>query len=851
MIGSFEVIIAHRVESYRKVTAVSIIPGLASSVRYQLSCPEARAFTLDSSNDIISGGRSAVLTDGRRPCVTTYSSWNYALIGAFAASLIALLLYHASNRARETAERDRRARAATCLVAVEFVLLLAASAALLAAFLRHDFRLAYVTNYSSTSLPTAYLVSGFWAGQEGTFLLWATISGAIGLILAAGGTGGANGIGGDRSSSAGAGGSMNGGSSSWACVMRFYVLVHVALLVLLLRASPFRLLPVAPKDGAGLNPLLQDPWMVIHPPIVFIGYALYAVPFAYAMSALARDDYSGWVKPALAWTVAAWLFLGAGIIIGAKWAYATLGWGGYWGWDPVENASLVPWLAGAALMHTLIVQRESGRMVRTNIVLALASFLLVVYATYLTRSGVLSDFSVHSFSGLGISAFLVGACVLFAGLSLGMLAWRWRSMTANRAYKEPYEKVMSRDFAFFATALLLSASAAIVSLGTSAPLITRLSGSPSAVGAAFYNMTNAPLGFVLMLTLAVCPHLAYGGSEPARIGRAMIVPAVVALALTSMAVALGARGVWFVLFLFAAFLAFAGNLLALAKRARRRGGLRTVGGFAAHLGIALILVGVIATSAYSSSVTLTVRVGEEREVFGWRVRYEEREEFVAAGDSRPSVAWHLRVLRPGSDVDAGSAGIIAARPYMRPTAQGMLRHPAIVSSPTGDLYISPLDEDTSELGWNGLRELALKKGETAESAGLTVKFVGFDMSQHLGEDAMAVGAVLEVWDISSGQALGSVMPVLGFGAGGQLQTDALLDVDSRSVAFRLVSIDAGAGLAVIRMGEPLPEDEAQAGLGSVTLEISTKPFAGLLWVGAVLLLAGTALALVRRARRIP
>jgi len=206
--------------------------------------------------------------------------------------------------------------------------------------------------------------------------------------------------------------------------MRFYVLVHTVLMVLLLRATPFRLLPVVPVDGAGLNPLLQDPWMVIHPPIVFIGYALYAVPFVYAMSALARDEYSEWAKPALAWTVAAWLFLGAGIIIGAKWAYATLGWGGYWGWDPVENASLVPWLSGAALMHTLIVQRERGKMVRTNIVLAVVSFMLIAYATFLTRSGVLSDFSVHSFASLGLSSCLVSACVLFATLSLYMLVWR-------------------------------------------------------------------------------------------------------------------------------------------------------------------------------------------------------------------------------------------------------------------------------------------------------------------------------------------------------------------------------------------------------------------------------------------
>ena len=271
----------------------------------------------------------------------------------------------------------------------------------------------------SRSLSTGYLVSGLWAGQEGTYLLWALLSAAIGVALAV---------------SSGKPGRL--GESS---VMKFYVLAHTLLLVLLLAASPFKKLSFTPADGAGLNPLLQDPWMVIHPPIVFVGYALYAVPFALAMAALARDDYKVWVVQALPLMVAAWLFLGAGILIGAKWAYGTLGWGGYWGWDPVENASLVPWLTGGALMHTLIMQRERGKMVRTNVVLATVSFLLVMYATFLTRSGVLTDFSVHSFSDLGMTGILVVVMAVLALVALYLIALRWGSMTKNRGYAEMYE----------------------------------------------------------------------------------------------------------------------------------------------------------------------------------------------------------------------------------------------------------------------------------------------------------------------------------------------------------------------------------------------------------------------------
>lgn len=826
------------------VSTIAIITDAASTTR----CLHLAPFTLLAAKGIISG-RCGV--EGRKRYLNTYSSWNYALIGAFIASGFSLVLYFASYSARTTDARDKRVRLARSLFAVEFILLLAASAALFYAFIKHDFRLAYVASYSSRGLSVLYLISGFWAGQEGTLLLWATVSGAIGLILAASRKETVSGarIRPDSRSRA----SLASRESAEASVMRFYVLVHVALMILLLRATPFRLLPSVPADGAGLNPLLQDPWMVIHPPIVFIGYALYAVPFAYAMSALAQDEYSQWAKPALAWTVAAWLFLGTGIVIGAKWAYATLGWGGYWGWDPVENASLVPWLSGAALMHTLITQRERGRMVRTNIVLAIASFLLVVYATFLTRSGVLSDFSVHSFASLGLSSYLVSACVLFAALSLGMLVWRWGSMTSKRSYKEPYDQTVSRDFAFFVTALLFMASAAIVSVGTSAPLLTRLSGNPSSVGQAFYNMTNAPLGFLLMLTVAVCPHLAYGASTPAQVGKAMMIPAIAAALLTLVAVLLGASGVWFVLFLFAAFLAFAGNLAALIKRMRGRARLQLMGGFIAHLGIALILIGVIATSAYNRTQTLSLQTGEERTVFGWKVAYVLRDEFDAVGDHRSSVAWNLEVARPGSDT------AIPARPYMRPTNQGMLRHPAIITTLSGDLYISPLQEDAPKTpSWaDKAKEFRLQKGEQVEVDGVIVTFTGFDMSQHLGENVMAVGATCEVSDTSSGNQLGTVTPVLGFAAGGQLQTDAFMDLDladaagPRRVAFRLTAIDAGAGVAVLRIGRTLLDDQAQMGPSnqpSVTLEISVKPFASLLWVGSVLLLAGTAVAVLRRAQ---
>ncbi len=761
-----------------------------------------------------------------------HSVWHFTLVGAMAASVIAALMYWVTDAQSGAAERARRARKARLVFVGGLVLLAVATLALLAAFLNHDFSLSYVYGYSSRSLSTGYLVSGVWAGQEGTYLLWALMSAVIGVALAA---------------IAGRGRS----SLDEAPVMKFYVLAHTLLLVLLLVASPFKKLAMVPADGAGLNPLLQDPWMVIHPPIVFIGYALYAVPFALAMAALVRQEYQAWVVQALPWTVAAWLFLGAGILIGAKWAYATLGWGGYWGWDPVENASLVPWLTGGALMHTLIMQRERGKMVRTNVVLATVSFLLVLYATFLTRSGVLTDFSVHSFNDLGMSGILVLVMAVVALIALSLIAARWSAMTKSRNYKESYERVVSRDFTFMLTATLFAASAAVTILGTSAPILTGLTGNPSSVGTSFYNITNAPIGFALALVMAVCPHLAWTGASVARLARSIAAPAAFGLVATVAAAMAGARGIWFQLFLFASFSALAGNVLVAVKRFR--GGIRKMGGWVAHVGVAFILLGIIATSAYSTTRQVELAIGQEQEVLGWSIKYAAREAVEGIDATAPPTGWRLELSR------AGSSRVRTATPYVRPTRQGMLRHPAIVSMLAHDLYISPLDEQTGD-GTSGAahtHQHVLAKGQSVEEGNLRVEFVAFDMSQHMGEGIMVVGATLKLTDVASGAELGVVTPLLGFTSSGKVQEDAYFDASGVRMGFSLTAIDAGAGLAQVLITTDAGdtggaggtgETGGAAGSGSVLLEVSNKPFASLLWIGSVLLLLGAAIAVVRRAQ---
>ncbi|MEA4883538.1 MAG: cytochrome c biogenesis protein CcsA [Clostridia bacterium] len=756
------------------------------------------------------------------------SGWGIAVWGSLIMSLMTLVLYWtASGRGASGPEAGvRRSRILMARGAAwgGLALLLASSAALMAAFLNHDFRLAYVASYSSRQLPAFYLISGFWAGQEGTFLLWAMLSAIVSLVLA-----------------------YTSGEHE-AYVMRHFSLVQLGLLALLVKASPFTLLASAPPDGVGLNPLLQDPWMVIHPPIVFVGYALWAAPFAWALAALTEDDYSSWVKHALPWALAAWLFLGAGILIGAKWAYAVLGWGGYWGWDPVENASLVPWLTGMALLHTMLMQRTRGKMIRTNVALSLITFLLIVYGTFLTRSGVLSDFSVHSFSDLGLSSALVWAMAFYTAVAFSLFVYRLPSMTRKRGYSEPFDHVASRDFAFVLTATLLLASAGVTLLGTSAPLITGVTGNPSAVSTSFYNITNAPLGALIALVMGICPLLAWRGSSTSELKKAMTWPGIAALMLTLAAVFLGVRQPWFLLFLFASFLALAANLMALVRAAK--GGIAKLGGYATHVGAALILVGIIATSAYGEAVHLTLKPGASASAFGWEFNYSGAETSPGADPAHPRREYSITATKAGMEFEA--------RPSIQQSDSGVIRRPSIHSTLVQDIYISPTgEEEPSALRPTGrAQEFTITKGQSVTYSGLAVRFMQFDMTAH-GEAKMAVGAVLEI-SSPGGDAIATATPVLGFTESGKDFHDAVIATPIGPVAFRLSGIDASAGAATIQiilMGDKAAEPDVQSNpasdsngnsSGAISVEVSRKPFASLLWIGSILLLAGTAVAVIRR-----
>lgn len=708
--------------------------------------------------------------------------------------------------------------------------LVGAAADLLHLIFTHRFDIDYVYNYTSTDLPWFYLASAFWAGQEGTLLLWALIGAGLGLGLAL-------------------------QARSWEPpTMAGLGLVQLYLLALLLIQSPFAANPKgALIEGFGLNPLLQNPWMVAHPPLLFVGYAALALPFVFAVASLLRREYEEWVVQALPWTLFAWVALGIGILLGAYWAYETLGWGGYWGWDPVENASLVPWLLATALLHGMVLQKATGALRRTNLALAILSFVAVTYGSYLTRSGVLGEFSVHSFATLsaGFNAFLIGFIGLPLLLGGGLLAWRWRSISSP----PPYTSLSSRSFAVVLGIVLLGISAGLVTLGMSAPILTGLLLRKAAsVSPAFYNRTHAPLAALLAALLCVGGPLAWREGSGRRVWEGIRGPLWIALpgtigaavavgtfhlhrsertlgSVAALAVAQGAgRSFHWILFGGILGVALGVNVVLTWRLIRRRLWYHS-GAHLAHIGLVTMLIGIIASSAFESKQRITLAAGRPQALFGYLFHYSGTRQ---RADGKTEV---LLEVGKGEPRKTASAPTWSARPLMFMSQQGLIRTPAIRRGIIHDLYVEP--EETTEA--RSSTKFRLKKGETAQMGDYKVRFLRFDIPEHgMGQEDFMVGAVLEV--IHAGKTE-KVVPTYGL-RNGRLHGEPAV-VGQGPVKVQINGMEAGSGVISLRWkGLPEPVEQPATAVVVVTL----KPLMSVLWLGCLILVVGGGVAFYRRLR---
>jgi len=626
--------------------------------------------------------------------------------------------------------------------------------------LTHRFEFDYVSRYSSRTMPRHYLITALWGGQEGTFLLWAALAGVLSVVL------------------------RFKARAYEAAVQFFYLGVTLFLLLMLTKASPFRVLAEVPPDGQGLNPLLQDPWMTIHPPITFFGFAALGIPAAFAMAALVRQEWDAWVPRALPWSIFGVVALGAGLTLGGYWSYSILGWGGYWGWDPVENSSLVPWLIGIALIHTQVVQLRQGRCRKLNLLLALLPFVLLTYSTFLTRSGVLADFSVHSFTDLGINQFLVAFMTLFLGGGLMLYVFRWRRIP--RSITPP--PLFSRENFLAVGSLVFLAFAAVVCLGTSAPILSRLWGPASAVEPVFYNTVVLPFALIIALLMGVAPHLVWQHVRPDQAWRSLRWSAAVTVVGTAAAAWLGVRGILLAVAAAGVF-ALVSNLQIAVRVTRRRIG--ASGGYWAHVGVGFMILGVLASTGYDRTQVVELPRGEDVSVLGYTFRYL---------GNRP-VEGGLKTAHDIQVTGGRGSRLLSPTMYVNSMNGGMMKKPAIAGSFTHDVYVAPgglRRESTQERTRRGV---VLERGVPAAQNGGTLEFLGFEMTSASGEDAGGHGAgemmvtARIAWSGPDGAR--ELRPTLVAGADG-LRPGAAVPWDGGTLS--LEGVDASHGAVTVAVG---------------------------------------------------
>lgn len=488
---------------------------------------------------------------------------------------------------------------------------LVATAAMQHALLTHDFSIAYVAENNSKATPLLYTITGMWSALAGSILLWGLVlAGYIASVLWR-----------FRHRA-------EDPLVGWALLV-VYAVAGFFFALMAGPSDPFRTVSGAvPANGLGPNVLLQDnPLVAFHPPLLYLGLVGFTVPFAFAVASLVTgrlDEH--WQLATRRWTLVSWSLLTAGILLGAWWSYLVLGWGGFWAWDPVENAAVLPWLCATAYLHSALVQQRRGLLRVWNLSLVVATFSLTILATFLTRSGVIQ--SVHSFSESDIGPVLLGffAVVLVSGV--GLIAWRGDRLRSPTGIDAP----LSREGAFLLNNLLFAALAFVVLLGTVFPLLYEaLSGQQVTVGAPYFDTMTLPIGLALLLLMAVGPSLSWRKADPATLSGRLVLPATVGTIVVVGCVGAGVRGLGVLAAYGLAGFAFSANVrqLALAMRAARRHGARrwrglvgrANGGMVVHLGVVIIAVALASATSFAHRTQVNLRPGASAVVDGRRVTF--------------------------------------------------------------------------------------------------------------------------------------------------------------------------------------------------------------------------------------
>ena len=563
-----------------------------------------------------------------------------------------------------------------CMYVVLFAALLAAGV-MESALLSHDFSIRYVAENSAIATPPLFRFTGLWAALEGSILLWAVILGGYLSFVAF------------KFRKRG-----NDTLVAVACITGLVVSLFFFALMLG-PANPFRELSTVPLDGRGPNPLLQNHiLMAFHPPILYLGYVGFTVPFMFGIAALVTGRFGeGWLEDTRRATLFAWGFLTVGIILGAWWSYEVLGWGGFWAWDPVENASLLPWLTGTAFIHSVIVQERRGMLRVWNLSLVNATFCLTILGTFLTRSGVID--SVHAFSKSDIGPWLLTFLFVIMATGIGLVFWR------GDALRSPgkIDSAVSRESAFLANNLLFSALAFVVLLGTVFPLIAEaVRGNRLSVGEPYFDRMGTPIGLALLFLMAVAPALPWRATSGEALRHRMLVPAWIGGLTMLVTVLLGARGLAEVLAYGLGAFAAAGIVrqFYLGARGRRRAlgesptvalgratrsNPRLYGGLVVHLGVVMIAVVLAASSAYGANREVHLAKGQSAVVGGYTLTYLGS--FETRSEQKNATHARIRVTKGDRDL-----GVYTPSISTFPNSTDGIGTPSVRTGAVDDVYLT-------------------------------------------------------------------------------------------------------------------------------------------------------------------
>jgi len=567
-----------------------------------------------------------------------YQIGNVCVYFAFFLSLytVASSLIGARYKHRDLVESGRNSAISI------FILLIIVSLSLVYELINTNFNLRYVALNTSTDLPTIYRFTALWAGQAGSLLLWCLVLSFFSSIVVFFSN------------------KRDLDYQPYVVVVLYTVLAFFLYLITFVE-NPFALLPFTPNEGRGLNPILQNGYMAIHPVTLYLGYVGLTIPFAFGMAALISGRLSdAWIRHSRRWTILAWTFLSVGLLLGARWAYLELGWGGYWAWDPVENAAFMPWLTATAFLHSVMIQERNGMLRKWNIILLIITFFLTLFGTFITRSGIIS--SVHSFAQSDIGPLFLGFISFVLIFSFGMFLYRRKELESE----ENFDSIISRESAFIFNNLLFLGAAFTVFLGTIFPIISEaVMGEKILVGPPFFNKVNVPIGLVLIFLMGVGPLISWRKATPENLKKNFLVPLIVGLIVGTVLFALKIRDITALLsFSFCGFVVgtvvtefYKGvsvrssrgenifvSLTTMISRNNRR-----YGGYIVHLGVVLIVIGITASSTFNSEVQATLNTGESFAVGEYELTFVKLETYT--NDAKNGTKAVLLLSTGGKTID--------------------------------------------------------------------------------------------------------------------------------------------------------------------------------------------------------